>query len=124
MTTGWTPADPLLSILVALIILRSAWSVTAESAHILLEGAPAGIDLHHVIHDLEDNVDGVTDVHHAHLWSLDGRRSMMTLHARISESSRAEDVIGRIKIRLASVHGIGHATVEIETGDCATENCG
>ena len=84
MTTGWTPADPILSVLVALIILRSAWSVTAQSAHILLEGAPQGIDLHHVIHDLTDHVDGVTDIHHAHLWSLDGRRSMMTLHARIA----------------------------------------
>lgn len=124
MTTGWTPADPLLSVLVALIILRSAWSVTAQSAHILLEGAPQGIDLHHVIHDLTDHVDGVTDIHHAHLWSLDGRRSMMTLHARIKETAAGPDVITRIKARLSEVHGIGHATVEIETDACAGAECG
>ncbi len=124
MTTGWTPADPLLSVLVAVIILRSAWSVTAQSAHILLEGAPEGIDLHHVIHDLTDHVEGVTDIHHAHLWSLDGRRSMMTLHARIKETESGPDVIARIKARLNEVHGIGHATVEIETDACAGAECG
>jgi cobalt-zinc-cadmium efflux system protein len=123
MTTGWTPADPILSVLVALIILRSAWSVTAQSAHILLEGAPAGIDLHHVIHDLSDHVEGVTDIHHAHLWSLDGRRSMMTLHARIRETASGPEVIARIKARLSEVHGIGHATVEIETDACAGAEC-
>lgn len=124
MTTGWTPADPILSVLVALIILRSAWSVTAQSAHILLEGAPAGVDLDHVIHDLAHHVDGVTDIHHAHLWSLDGRRSMMTLHARIRETAAGPDVIARIKARLSEVHGIGHATVEIETDACAGAECG
>jgi len=123
MTTGWTPADPILSVLVALIILRSAWSVTAQSAHILLEGAPAGVDLHHVIHDLSDHVEGVTDIHHAHLWSLDGRRSIMTLHARIRETASGPEVIARIKARLSEVHGIGHATVEIETDACAGAEC-
>jgi len=111
-------------VLVALIILRSAWSVTAQSAHILLEGAPEGVDLHHVIHDLTDHVEGVTDIHHAHLWSLDGRRSMMTLHARIKETAAGPDVIARIKARLSAVHGIGHATVEIETDACAGAECG
>ena len=123
MTTGWTAADPILSVLVALIILRSAWSVTAQSAHILLEGAPAGVDLHHVIHDLTDHVEGVTDIHHAHLWSLDGRRSMMTLHARIKETASGPEVIARIKARLSEAHGIGHATVEIETDACAGAEC-
>jgi cobalt-zinc-cadmium efflux system protein len=123
MTTGWTAADPILSVLVALIILRSAWSVTAQSAHILLEGAPAGVDLHHVIHDLTDHVEGVTDIHHAHLWSLDGRRSMMTLHARIKETASGPEVIARIKARLSEAHGISHATVEIETDACAGAEC-
>ena len=124
MTTGWTPADPILSVLVALIILRSAWSVTAQSAHILLEGAPEGVDLNHVIRDLTDHVDGVADIHHAHLWSLDGRRSMMTLHARIRETATGPAVTARIKTRLHEAHGISHATVEIETDVCAGEECG
>src|SRR5690606_13049040 len=44
LATNWTPIDPLLSVVVALIILRSAWRVVAESSHILLEGSPPGID--------------------------------------------------------------------------------
>ncbi len=119
MATGWVEADPILSILVALIILRSAWSVTSESAHILLEGAPTHVDLDAVTHDLADHVEGVTDVHHAHLWSLDGRRSMMTLHAKIAKDVSGPNVIARIKQRLAEKHGIHHATIEIEDEDCA-----
>ncbi|MDP3738454.1 MAG: cation diffusion facilitator family transporter [Hyphomonadaceae bacterium] len=119
MATGWVQADPILSILVALIILRSAWSVTSESAHILLEGAPTHVDLDAVTHDLEDHVEGVVDIHHAHLWSLDGRRSMMTLHAKIAEDISGPNVVARIKQRLSEKHGINHATIEIEEKDCA-----
>jgi cobalt-zinc-cadmium efflux system protein len=124
MTTGWMQADPLLSILVALIILRSAWAVTSESAHILLEGTPHHVDLDAVTHDLKDHVEGVEDIHHAHLWSLDGRRSMMTLHAKVANEMAGPGVVARIKTRLREKHGIGHATVEIEVSDCAEEDCG
>jgi cobalt-zinc-cadmium efflux system protein len=124
MATGWVAADPILSILVATIIVRSAWSLTSESAHILLEGAPTHVDLDAVTRDLADNVEGVADIHHAHLWSLDGRRSMMTLHAKISNETSGPNVVSRIKKRLRDRHGIGHATVEIEHDDCAGEDCG
>ena len=123
MSTGWIQADPILSVLVALIILRSAWAVTAQSAHILLEGAPTNISLDKVTHDLVDHVEGVLDVHHAHLWSLDGRRSMMTLHARIANSAEGPAIVARIKTRLRDTHGVGHATVEIEGDDCAGADC-
>jgi cobalt-zinc-cadmium efflux system protein len=123
MMTGWIQADPILSVVVALIILRSAWALTAESAHILLEGAPRNISLDDVTRDLSENVEGVTDIHHAHLWSLDGRRSMMTLHARIREEASGIDVVARIKARLRETHNIDHATVEIEGADCAGPDC-
>ncbi|HEX5006148.1 MAG TPA: cation diffusion facilitator family transporter [Hyphomonadaceae bacterium] len=124
MTTGWVAADPVLSLLVAAIVVRSAWGLTSESAHILLEGAPAHVDLDTVTRDLAGNIDGVVDVHHAHLWSLDGRRSMMTLHAKITADASGPGVVASIKSRLRDRHGIGHATVEIEHDDCAGEDCG
>lgn len=125
MTTGWLPADPILSMLVALIILKSAWSLTAESGHILLEGAPRNISLDKVTKDLAEHVDGVTDIHHAHLWSLDGRRSMITLHVRIRPDVARPAVVEKLKARLDGTHGIGHATieVEIEGEDCAGGDC-
>ena len=123
MTTGWIQADPILSMLVALIILRSAWALTAESAHILLEGTPANISLDRVVKDLSENIEGVADVHHAHLWSLDGRRSMITLHARVRDDVSGPNVVARIKARLRDTHGIDHATIEIELEDCAGADC-
>jgi len=124
MGTGWVAADPILSVVVALIILRSAWGLTAESGHILLEGAPRHLDLDAVMDDLSAHVAGVLDIHHAHLWSLDGRRSMITLHARIATGASGPDVVNRIKQRLRETHSVGHATVEIEEDDCASGDCG
>jgi len=125
MATGWVQADPILSVVVALIILRSAWSLTAESAHILLEGAPGNISLEDVTRDLAAHVDGVTDIHHAHLWSLDGKRSMITLHARIRQDVARHAVVELLKVRLRELHDIGHATIEIEIEgeDCAGGDC-
>jgi cobalt-zinc-cadmium efflux system protein len=116
LTTGWTMADPLLSVLVALLLLRSAWSLIRESGLILLEGAPPHLNRNEVAKDLVANVEGISDVHHMHVWSLDGRRLMATLHVRLAAGADAEASIGAIKARLRDEHGIGHATVEIETG--------
>src|SRR6185369_16772825 len=67
LVTGWMPIDPLLSIVVALIIVRSGWQVTADAAHILLEGAPSELDTRAIGPDLVANVTGVTEVHHVHV---------------------------------------------------------
>lgn len=122
MFTGQTLADPILSVLVAVILLRSAWQLTKDSSHILLEGAPRHIDVEAVAHDLE-TLEGVVDIHHAHAWSLDEKQPMMTLHAKIAEGASGPDVVARIKARLKERHGVAHATVEVETDDCAGADC-
>lgn len=125
MTTGWMPIDPLLSVLVALIILRSAWHVVAESGHILLEGTPSGIDSRTLAADLVETVPDVLDVHHVHAWSISEERPMVTLHARISDSAAEPDAItGRIKQRLKDRFNISHATIEIERNACADDHPG
>ncbi len=121
LLTGWYPIDPILSVLVALLLFRSAWALTRESAHVLLEGVPHDIDRDRVARDLEDNVDGVEGVHHMHVWSLDGSRNMATLHACLKEGADSHAVVTALKRRLASEHGIAHATVEPEQGGCADE---
>ncbi|MGB0630035.1 MAG: cation diffusion facilitator family transporter [Alphaproteobacteria bacterium] len=112
--TGWTAADPILSVVVALIILRSAWAVVSESGHILLEGAPARFDVDAVKADLIDNIPGVQTIHHVHAWSITQERCMVTLHAVIADDLPAVDAIAAIKARLADHHDIDHATVEVE----------
>lgn len=120
LTTGWTPIDPILSVLVALIILRSAWYVVADSAHILLEGAPSGLDTRDIKRDLESHIEEIVDVHHVHAWSLTEERAMVTLHARVSDGAGLPELSARrIKERLSAKFGVQHATVEVEFHDCA-----
>lgn len=118
MKTGWMPIDPILSVLVAALILRSAWNVTREAAHILMEGTPIGLDNAEIAEDLLANVDGVTDVHHVHTWSLGSMRTVATLHAKLTPETSAETALADIKARLGSQFGIAHVTVQIEPGVC------
>jgi cobalt-zinc-cadmium efflux system protein len=117
--TGWMPIDPLLSLLVAVIILRSGWKVVTAAGHILLEGAPEELDTRAIGPDLIANVKGVEDVHHVHVWSITQARRMVTLHALICETEDSDRVVRDIKARLKEHFGLNHATIEIERGACA-----
>jgi cobalt-zinc-cadmium efflux system protein len=119
LLTGWTPIDPLLSVLVALIIVRSGWQVVRESGHILLEGAPSELDTRHIGPDLIASVPGVVGVHHLHVWSITQERRMVTLHACVEEDRDGDEMVKTIKQRLKERFGLDHATVEIEHGVCA-----
>jgi cobalt-zinc-cadmium efflux system protein len=119
IATGWTPIDPILSVLVALIILRSASSVVRDSGHILLEGAPAHLDPREIAADLTAAIPAVVDVHHVHAWSITEERAMVTLHARLGEGMVPERAAADIKARLRQRFGVTHATVEIEHEACA-----
>ena len=124
MITGWVPIDPLLSILVALIILRSAWHVVRDSGHMLLEGTPEGLDVREVRTTLQREVPFVEDIHHLHAWSVSAERPMVTLHAKIVEGADIVNTTASIKRVLAARFKISHATVEIEHDNCADhESC-
>ena len=116
--TGWTPIDPLLSIAVALLVLRSAWFIARQSAHILMEGAPPGLEPAQIKSDLLGNIDGLEDVHHVHTWSLNQERPLVTLHARIQEDADADALLKAINARLMEKFKVDHATVQIEKGVC------
>ena len=111
--TGWTPIDPLLSILVVLLILGAAWRVVRDAGRILLEAAPADRDTRAIAADL-GTLDGVERVHHLHLWSISESRPMITLQARLGHGADPAAACRAIRERLDSRHGIGHATIEIE----------
>lgn len=117
IATGWTPIDPILSVVAACIILRSAYKVVSESAHILLEASPAGIDVRDIAADLKEKVPGVIEIHHVHAWSISQERPMITLHAKIGADANTPDVLQSIKHRIEEKFSIDHATVEIEQAD-------
>jgi cobalt-zinc-cadmium efflux system protein len=113
------PIDPILSVLVAVLILATAWKLMRDAAHVLLEGTPPRLDRDAVARDIVETVSGVREVHHMHVWSMDGSRTMATLHACLNDGVDAYVAVSAIKVRLAAAHGIEHATVEAEYGKCA-----
>ena len=119
--TDWTPIDPILSVLVSLIILVSAYRLVRDAGHVLLEGTPKTIALKDLEPALVEAVDGLKSVHHVHVWSITPERPMATLHACIAEGADGTQITRAIKRELKSRFSIAHATVEVEFGRCADD---
>ncbi len=120
--SGWMPIDPLLSILVAMLILRSAWKLVQRSAHILLEGAPEWLDIAQMKSKITSQVPGVRDIHHVHVWGLTPQHLMLTMHITLAESQTSTTpIIRQVKSVLQDEFGISHSTIEVESGGCADE---
>jgi cobalt-zinc-cadmium efflux system protein len=118
--TGWMPIDPILSVLVALLILRSAWHLVKRSAHILLEGAPEWLNREEMRERLVERVPAISGIHHVHVWGLTQQHLMLTMHVALSDCPPDPTaVIRKIKGVLRQDFGINHSTIEIETDDCA-----
>lgn len=118
MTTGFMPIDPILSVVFALLIARSAWVITKQSAHILMEGTPSHANPEEIAADLAKTVSGVTDIHHVHAWSLSSSRTLVTLHATLNPGADGSTALAALKARLAERFGILHATIQLEDADC------
>lgn len=119
MATGWTQIDPILSIVVAALILKSGWVLVKKATHILMEGTPDAFNVKALKKDLVKSVPGLMEVHHVHLWLLTSERPLITLHATVADIRNSEAILIAIKKRLQERHGIGHSTVQIESETCA-----
>jgi len=122
---GWTVVDPLLSLLVSVLILRSAWALTRESADVLLQSVPPGFDVKHIEAELIGHVPGLVEIHHIHVWSMTGERPTITLHACVAPGAQGYGVPKLIHERLRERLHVEHTTVQIEEPDsCDTPTCG
>jgi cobalt-zinc-cadmium efflux system protein len=119
MKTGWFPIDPILSVFVALLIVRTGIKITKQSAHILLQGAPEPIDLAALEAGLRKAVPGLAGIHHVHLWSLTSQERVMTLHAELSPGAEADAVIAGVGAYLKTEKAVTHVTVQVEKEPCA-----
>lgn len=118
--TDWTPIDPILSVAVAFLILKSAWSLVKRSAHILLEGAPEWLDVETMQQRIVASVPGVGEIHHVHIWGLTPQQLMLTMHMSLGEPVDSQsEVIRNVKAFLKKEYGIGHSTIEVEVDGCA-----
>jgi len=119
---GWLAADPALSVVVALLILVSAWNLLRRSAHILLEGTPDDMQVADVAGTIERET-GIGGIHHVHVWQLAGGRRIATLHAQVPAQTDAHTALTAVQRVLRERFGIAHATVQIEQTECATADC-
>jgi len=118
--TGWMQIDPILSVAVAILILKSAWVLVKRSAHVLLEGAPEWLDTEIMREHLIAKIPEVSSIHHVHVWGLTPQDLMLTMHVCVNtEPTNPTDIIRRVKAQLREEYGIGHSTIEIEMDDCA-----
>ncbi|MEM7079500.1 MAG: cation diffusion facilitator family transporter [Pseudomonadota bacterium] len=114
---GWYFADPFLALMIVLILSRSAYRVIRESAHILLEGVPPGVDLGEIKATL-CRIPAVQEIHHVHAWALTAEKPLLTLHAQVTETSQVEEAVSDIKRVLNDHFGIDHSTIQVEFGAC------
>ena len=110
--TGWLAADPIASVLVTLIIIRSAWQLVRESVDVLLETSPANISLGAVREQLEA-IPGIESVHDLHVWTVTSGVVAMSVHAIVREPERHQHVLEHVHDALR-LFGISHVTVQLE----------
>ena len=110
--TGWLTADPIASIVVTALIVRSAWQLVRESLDVLLESTPAHISLGAVRDSLEE-IPGIESVHDLHVWTVTSGVIAMSAHAVVREPARHQNVLADA-ITAMRAYGIGHVTVQIE----------
>ena len=123
--TGWRQIDAWLSILIAALIVWTAWDIIRESLNILLEGLPRGLRLADVIAAMR-GVEGVLDVHDMHIWSLGSSTRALSCHVTIADipASASDVVLRRLNQVLADRFHIFHSTVQFEHLGCTISENG
>jgi cobalt-zinc-cadmium efflux system protein len=116
---GVPRVDPILSILIGLFTIKGAYSILAESNHILLQGTPVGVTVDDVIRTLKA-VPGVKDAHDVHVWSLTSNYVIATAHVIVADQplSVTHQLVEQLTAALRSEHGISHPTLQLEVDRC------
>jgi len=112
LTTGWSPIDAIMSVVISLLILYSAWNLVREAADVLLESAPAHCDMTAILRDLE-SVDGLDGIHDVHVWTLTSGFVALSAHGVIDDPAHHTRILDEIRERMRG-HGIEHVTFQIE----------
>jgi len=110
--TGWTPADPLISVVIALLILYSSWKLVTEATDVLLEAAPAHIDVAEIVEQLRA-IPGLDEVHDVHVWTLTSGFVALSAHGVIDDPAHHSRVLEEVQSRMQE-RGIGHVTFQLE----------
>ena len=110
----WFIADPIISVIVALLILKSAWGVISHSIHILMEGTPITIDQQEVKTTLS-KIEGVQDVHDLHIWTITSGMDSLSCHIVIKDARDSQSVLQTAIKIIEEQFKIKHTTIQVET---------
>jgi cobalt-zinc-cadmium efflux system protein len=119
LRTGWYLIDPVLSVLISLVIIYGSWKLVKESVNILLESAPAHIDIDAIARDI-GRIDGVKEAYHIHLWTITSGVYSLSAHVIIDDQlvSRSRDVVDEIRALLLRKFNVLHSTIQLECDRC------
>lgn len=110
----WYWADPAVSILVSMLILRSAWHVISHAVHVLMEGAPANLPRTQIA-DALLAIDGVQDVHDLHVWTITSGFDSLSCHIRIADHLDSQQILRQAILTIEERFRLGHVTIQVET---------
>jgi cobalt-zinc-cadmium efflux system protein len=111
---GWYVADPIISVLVAVLILRGAWGIVTHTVHVLMEGTPSGINETEVRQALE-SLEGVADVHDLHIWTITSGLDSLSCHILMKDGSDCQAVLQQAIRTVSDTFRISHSTIQVES---------
>lgn len=110
---GWTIADPIISVLMCVLIVFSSWQLIRESVNILLEGTPSHINIRALVEAMHE-VEGVTDVHDLHVWTISSGKEALSAHVTIELGASHPETLEALQEQLRRMFNIGHVTLQLE----------
>ena len=114
--TGWSWVDPVIGAAIGVFILPRAWKLGREALRVLVQAAPARLDLTELQAELA-GIGGVVDVHDLHVWTLTSEMEVATAHLMVAAGADSHAVLDRARELLAERHGIAHSTLQVEPDD-------
>lgn len=120
LLTGWQYADPLISIAIALLIAKGAWTLLGETVDILMEATPRDLNVAQLVRDVV-RVPGVEDVHDLHVWSIAGGMRLLSAHVQVTDNpplAACDALVNQLHCLLCEHYGIQHTTLQLERVEC------
>jgi cobalt-zinc-cadmium efflux system protein len=111
LATGWGYADPIAGVLIGLLIVAGSWGVLREALDVLMEAAPAGLDVEEIGRAMAA-VEGVREVHDLHVWTVTSGFPALAAHVRTAPDEDVDDVRRRVEAVLHDRFGIDHTTLQ------------